>query len=181
MSPGSATARAPFSVLPLRRRSLLERVLRRRPQDNAWVEVNNLLAYASEVRAVRPEQVARIAERYHVPLRGEFCGRLERLYRDYLLYCLADHRLTSDEMADLAHLKRILRLHNRALGTIHENVARQLYARGVGDLLVDSDVDPEEREFLPSLQICLAAPARVAQRARAAVAAPPDQDPSAPA
>ncbi|HEX6693961.1 MAG TPA: hypothetical protein VF035_04570 [Longimicrobiales bacterium] len=175
MSTASAAVRPPFSVLPLQRRSLLERVLRRLPRENAWIEVNNLLATAPEVRAVRPEQVARIAERYERPLRGELCGRLERLYRDYLLYCLSDRHLTSDEMADLAHLKRILRLHNRTLGAIHENVAQQLYARGVNDLLVDAGVNPEEREFLHSLQICLAAPARVAQRARAATVAPGEQ------
>ena len=176
MNTASAAVRPPFSVLPLQRRSLVERVLGRLPRENAWIEVNNLLASASEIRAVRPEQVARIADRYDTPLRGEFCGRLERLYRDYLLYCLSDRRLTSEEMADLAHLKRILRLHNRALGAIHENVAQQLYARGVNDLLVDAGVDPEEREFLHSLQICLAAPARVAQRARAASGASPSAD-----
>src|SRR5690554_5352406 len=137
MSADATTRVRPFTRIPLRRRSALDHVLRRKPQENAWLEVNNLLADAVAIRSVRPEQVARIAESYGVPLRGEFCGKLERLYRDYLLYCLADHRLTQDEMADLAHLKRILRLNHRAVSEVHENVARSLYSRGVGDLLVD--------------------------------------------
>ena len=164
MNAQTATGTAPFSILPLQRKSLVQRVLRRDPPDNAWIEVNNLLATTPEVRAVRPEQVARIAEHYGVSLRGAFCARLEQLYREYLIFCLADHRLTSDEMADLAHLKRILRLHNRALAAVHEEVARSRYARKMDELLVDAGIHPEEREFLFSLQQCLAMPGRVAER-----------------
>ncbi|MEO5510639.1 MAG: hypothetical protein ABIS27_08400 [Longimicrobiales bacterium] len=130
--------------------------MNRLPRENAWIEVNNLLADVAEVRGVRPEQVARIAERYRMPLRGEFCGRLERFYRDYLLFCLADRRLSEDERSDLAHLKRILRLNDRVVSAIHESVARQVYAQGVDAVLSDGRINPEEREFLHILQQHLA-------------------------
>lgn len=161
LSPTDAPPRRPFERLPLKRGTLAQRVLRRRPRENAWIEVNNLLASVDEVREVRPEQVARIAESYHMPLRGEFCGRLERLYRDYLLYCLADARLSTEELSDLAHLKRILRLNDRALTQIHDAVARQVYTLTVDAVLADGRIDPAEREFLNTLQQHLAIPGTV--------------------
>jgi hypothetical protein len=156
--------RRPFERLPLSRGSIVQRVLARKPRENAWIEVNNLLADAETVRDVRPEQVARIADRYHVPLRGEFLGRLERIYRDYLLFCLADARLSPEELADLAHLKRILRLNDRALCEIHERVARHVYAQSVDAVLADGRIDPAEREFLTSLQQHLAISGAVVDR-----------------
>jgi uncharacterized membrane protein YebE (DUF533 family) len=142
----------------------MQRAIGRKPRENAWVEVNNLLASVDEIREVRPEQVARIAERYRMPLRGEFVGRLERLYRDYLVYCLADARLSAEELCDLAHLKRILRLTDRALAEIHESVAKQVYALTVDAVLADGRIDPAERAFLDTLQQHLAISGKVVDR-----------------
>jgi hypothetical protein len=150
--------------MPLERGNLLQRIIRRRLPENAWIEVNNLLADADHVRDVRPEQVARIAERYHTPLRGELCGRLERLYRDYLLFCLSDQRLSAEEQTDLAHLKRILRLNDRAVSSIHGQVTERLYARSVDAVLEDGRIDAHEREFLRTLQDELAIPTQVVDR-----------------
>ena len=152
----TTAARSAFQTLPLSRVSLLRQLLRRPPRENAWLEVNNLLACAETVRDVRPEQVARIADRYGMPLRGEFIGRLERLYRDYLVHCLDDRRLSAEEVADLAHLKRILRLSDRTAASIHESVARQVYSQSVEAALADGRIDPDEREFLDTLQSHLA-------------------------
>jgi hypothetical protein len=156
--------RRPFERLPLKSATLLQRVLAKRPRENAWIEVNNLLADADSVRDVRPEQVARVADHYRMPLRGEFLGRLERIYRDYLLFCLADAKLSPDELCDLAHLKRILRLNDRALCEIHERVARQVYAQSVDAVLADGRIDAAEREFLSSLQQELAISSAVVDR-----------------
>src|SRR4051812_27227021 len=160
----ASPSRRPFEHLPLKPRTLLQRGLHRYPRENAWVEVNNLLASAEQVRDVRPEQVARIADRYRMPFRDEFCGRLERLYRDYLLFCLADSRLSTEELSDLAHLKRILRLNDQSMCAIHESVARQVYAQSVDAVLADGRIDDDEREFLNTLQQHLGIPGAVVAR-----------------
>ena len=164
----TAIRHQPFSELPLQEGTLLQRLLGRRLRENAWIEVNNLLASAESVRDVRPEQVAWVSAKYNMPFRGELCGRLERLYRDYLLYCLADRRLSPEELNDLAHLKRILRLTDRAMAGIHESVARQVYEQSVDEALSDGRIDAAEREFLNALQQHLALPGKVVARIMAA-------------
>ncbi len=160
----TGTRRTPFERIPLQQPTILQRIMRRRPRENAWIEVNNLLAGVAEVRGIRPEQIARIAEHYRIPMRGEFCGRLERFYRDYLLFCLADRRISGEELSDLAHLKRILRLNDHVVCAIHEIVAKHVYAESVDAVLADGRIDPHEREFLHTLQDHLALSAQVAER-----------------
>jgi hypothetical protein len=156
--------RRPFQPLDLKSGTIMQRVLNRNPRENAWIEVNNLLASVDHVREVRPEQVARIAEKYRMPLRGEFVGRLERFYRDYLIFCLADARLSSEELCDLAHLKRILRLGDAVVLKIHEHVAMQVYSQTVDAVLADGRIDPAEREFLETLQQHLAISSKTVDR-----------------
>jgi hypothetical protein len=163
-STAQATLRTPFQTLPLKSGTVMQRVLRRHPRENAWIEVNNLLASVPAVRQVRPEQIARIAEKYRMPLRGQFLGRLERFYRDYLIYCLADARLSAEELSDLAHLKRILRLDDRVVCAIHERVAMQVYAQTVDAVLADGRIDAVEREFLHTLQEHLAISRKTVER-----------------
>lgn len=156
--------RRPFVPLLPARRSLIQRLLRRRPRENAVVEINNLLACADSVRAVRREDVLRICEDHRTTLDGPLAGRFERIYRDYLAYCLEDRHLSADEVADLAWLQKLLGIPAPATAAIHEHVSRQLYRCSVAEMLSDGVIDARERDFLGRLQQELAISGRAAHR-----------------
>ncbi|HEX2168547.1 MAG TPA: hypothetical protein VHG09_15030 [Longimicrobiales bacterium] len=156
--------RTPFPMLTPSRQSLLQRLLRRRPRDNAVIEINNLLARADSVRAVRREDVMRICREHRTTLNGALSGRFERIYRDYVAYCLEDRHLSDSELADLAHLQKLLGIAADAAAAIHEYVARQLYRCSVDEALNDGIIDDDEREFLGRLQQELAISGRAAHR-----------------
>lgn len=155
--------RRPFVPLPLVRRTLIQRLLRRRPRENAVVEINNLLAGTS-VRDVQRADVLRICAEHRTTLDGPLSGRFERIYRDYLTYCLSDRHLTEQELGDLAHLQKVLGIRADSAAAIHEHVARRLYSCSVTDALEDGVIDPGEREFLGRLQQELALSGRAAHR-----------------
>lgn len=154
----------PFSMQALRPATFWQRLLGRRPHENAVIETNNLLARADSVRAVAPEEIDWICNAYGMDLRRDLAGRAERFYREYLLYCLQDHHLSEEEHADLQHLKRILHLAPESVAALHENVARQVYSRSLTTVLDDGRIDPEERAFLDRLQRALGLPERTVQR-----------------
>jgi hypothetical protein len=156
--------RLPFMPLPHAEPTLWQRLLHRRPRENAFVEVNNLLAAAPSVRAIDATDVQRICRLHRVELRGPIAGRFERLYRDYLLYCLEDRHLSDDELADLQHLRVVLRIGSEAALAIHEYAARHVYSRSVGDVLADGIIDEDERAFLSALQRTLSIGPRTADR-----------------
>jgi hypothetical protein len=157
-------ARRPFVPLPLVRPTLTQRLRRRRPRENAVVEINNLLAHAASVRDVEQDEIKRICDEHRTSLGGPLAGRFERLYRDYLAYCLEDRHLTREELAGLAHLQKLLSIPAQSAAAIHEHVARQVYSRSVADVLDDGVIDAEERNFLGRLQQELAISGRAAHR-----------------
>ena len=154
---------SPFVPLPPARPTLTQRLLRRRPRENAVVEINNLLAKEG-VRGVQRVDVQRICDEHRTSPDGPLAGRFERLYRDYLSYCLRDHHLSDQELGDLAHLQELLDIRAEAAAAIHEHVARRLYRCSVADALRDGVIDADERDFLGRLQQELALSGRAAHR-----------------
>lgn len=121
-----------------------------------------MLRVAATPREVKAEDVARIERMYGVDIGASFRGELERSYREYMLFCLTDRRLSSEEVADLDHLRMLFRLDARTCEAIQRNVARQVYLRSVSDVLADGTIDAAEREFLHRLQEHLAIPESIA-------------------
>jgi hypothetical protein len=154
--------RTPFTILAPRKPSLFQRLLRRQPRENAPVLVNNLLAAAAGPRDVSADQVQAICTAHRTELHGRLQGRFERLYRDYLTYCLEDRHLSDEELADLAHLKAVLHIAPETAASIHEHVARHVYSSTVAQALEDGVIDADECAFLGRLQQELALSARAA-------------------
>jgi hypothetical protein len=157
------SAAKPFEIQPTTKSSFLQRLRGRKPIENAIVEVNNLLARVDRVRSVSPEQLAAIAHSYDVDLTARFADGLEKLYRDYLVFCLSDRRLTDEEVADLAHLQEILGLTSECVDTIHRRVARDVYFRTIDEVVADGAVDERERLFLVQLRAHLSIPDEMAE------------------
>lgn len=155
-------AASPFSPLEPEKPTLTQRLLGRSPARNALIELHGMLRAAASPREVSSEDVARIGRAHGVDIGASFRGDLERSYREYLLFCLTDRRLSEEEVADLDHLRMLFRLDARTCEAIQRNVARQVYLRSVGDVLADGTIDPAEREFLRTLQEHLAIPQSIA-------------------
>ncbi|HSJ08757.1 MAG TPA: hypothetical protein VK928_02560 [Longimicrobiales bacterium] len=158
------TVRRPFAPLPFVAPTLLETLLRRRPRENAFIAINNLLAAAACVRDVSPLDVLRACDEYRADIRGPLGARLERLYSDYLLFCLEDRHLSAAELSDLAHLRTVLRIDDHAAARIQDHGARHVYGRSVDEVLEDGVIDPGERDFLDTLRRELALSGRAAGR-----------------
>jgi hypothetical protein len=152
----------PFLELKRDRPGLLDRMLRRKPATHAFVELNNLLAGAGDPRAITEEDVERIGAGYGFDVRRTFAARCQKLYRDYLSWCLTDRRLTDDELANLGHLATLLRLDATTAAAIQHAVTRNVYLRSVEEVLADGETSDEERAFLQRLSEQLRIPAGTA-------------------
>ncbi|MGH7500611.1 MAG: hypothetical protein ACREL7_02525 [Longimicrobiales bacterium] len=152
----------PFTEKRAIRPTVVQRLLHRASVDGAIVELNNLLARCG-VREVRAADIGAIFLRHRVRPTHLHPRHLERFYREYLLFCLADRRLSDDELADLEHLREILALDALAVDAIHRNVARQVYLRSVAEVLADGSIDVQERAFLSRLREQLGVPESIAE------------------
>jgi hypothetical protein len=150
----------PFSELP-RRPRLLRWFTRNRQEDDAFIQLNNLLARSRSVGSVSRTDVERIATQCgitvkQVPRRGD-------LYRGYLAFCLMDRQLSQAELDDLAHLREILNIDAHTADLIQRRVARVVYTRSVDEVLADEQIDERERSFLAQLRGQLGIPEGIAE------------------
>lgn len=155
--------RPPFLTLRPPRPGLLDRVLRRRPAANAFIELNNLFAGAREPVEVSAGDIDAICLAYGIDVRGTFGARCQALYRDYLHWCLTDRRLSDAELVNLGHLATLLRLDATTTTAIHRSVTRTVYLRTVEEVLEDGAVSDDERAFLRRLGQQLDIPAGTAE------------------
>jgi hypothetical protein len=141
----------PFLSLEPERPGLVDRLLRRKPAAHAFVELNNLFAATGDPRGITEDHVERICRGYGFDVRRTFAARCQKLYRDYLSWCLTDHHLSDDELANLAHLAALLRLDATTTTAIQHAVTRNIYLRSVEDALEDGVTSDAERAFLERL------------------------------
>jgi hypothetical protein len=154
---------SPFHDIEPLRPTLLQRLLGRKPPANALATLIRRLRAASSPRAVSPSDVDAIGRDHGVNVRKLFRQELEGLYREYLLHCLTDRRLSTEELADLEHLRSLFGLDAETVETVQRNVARQLYLKSVDEVLADGTIDPEEREFLLRQRTDLSIPEAIAE------------------
>ena len=114
--------------------------------------IEDLLADASTVRVVTAEVVEKVCAERGVDLRTRLGRGRRQLYHRYLQHCFEDRVLSSEERADLAHLREILQLPAEDLSAIHDEVAIEVYGDAVHEVLADYRLDDSEAEFLRGLR-----------------------------
>jgi len=149
----------PFRAVPAS--SGIGRALRSK-RAVAFEEIENLLAERASVRDVTPDDVARVSEAHGVDLATKYLSERKHLYRTYLAYCLEDKVLTRDESTDLLHLRMLLRLNEKDVAAVNDEIAKEVYGQAIEQVLADLEITAEEEAFLRRLRDELHVPDKVA-------------------
>lgn len=124
----------------------------RPPARGAQIELENLLARADHLLDVTAEEIEPIERRYDLDLSLVLPGHLEALFIRYLRYCLQDERMADDEVTELVHLKRLLRITDRRARELHDAIAGVIYQTALVDRLSKWGLRPDHETFLSELR-----------------------------
>lgn len=100
---------APFEQISLHPKSLMQRILRQEPPDNAIIEVNNLLA-DRDILSLKKEEFQEIEKRYAISLNEFFLLNLLEFYAVLYNYFLTISDFSESEWARLHHLQKLFDL-----------------------------------------------------------------------
>jgi hypothetical protein len=153
----------PFAHKELAKPGILHRLTRREPRANAVLELNNLLA-SSSIDGISHEDVERLETKYSVDLLKKYPQELEDIYELYLQYVLKDQKLDEDEIRNLKHLKHLLGLTDKVVGSIHDKVVLDIYKMELQAAVEDGRLDEEEKTQLERIRNELAVPQELADR-----------------
>lgn len=152
-----------FKQVPLIEQSLMQRLLKQQPEDNAILEVNNLLA-TTDIQNISESDIKSISQRYKVNLVNKFSLNLEEFYAVLLNYALNDKHLSKDEVDDLEHLKNIFQLDTQNISQIHLNIGKGIYQKSFEEAIADGILTKEELLFLENLETTLQLPKEIADK-----------------
>lgn len=112
--------------------SILGRILKKTPKENALIEINNiLLENEDDLTKVTPEQIQDIANKYKLRLDKKFAATRIGLFRKYIHHILEDHMIDEDEQKTFLHLKKILHLKDVEVKRVLNFETRKIYEREV--------------------------------------------------
>jgi hypothetical protein len=152
-----------YQHVALVKQSFFQRLLRQHPQENAIIEVNNLLA-AKPVAMISKMEIADIEQRHNLKLERTFRLNLEEFYAVYLNQCLSDRRLDDHELRDLKHLKSLFSLNDKTISYLHDQIGLLVYKASMQEAVADGRLTDDERSFLAQLEKELKLPAALAKK-----------------
>jgi hypothetical protein len=149
-------------IIDLKQASFMDKLLRREPQENAYVEINNLLACVPIFKIER-ESIERFLIKYDIK-HEKARSRLLNFYSIILNYFLQNESLSNSEIERLNHLKHILSLEEKEVIAIHNNFVRPIYKKYVRKVIADGKLTFEESETLKKIAANLSIPDKYAKK-----------------
>ena len=143
--------------------SFFQRLFKTEPKENAFVEVNNLLA-TRPLKEIKLEEVAEISARYKVDLHDKFADRLKELYQRYMRKCFEDNVLNDEEVEELTHLRHLLCLQDYEVGQLHDNLGSEIYKKSYEEAIKEGTLEKSKEDFLDKLKSNLRLPDRIAEK-----------------
>ena len=136
-------------TLELQRPSLSDRLLRRKPKENAAIEVNNYIA-STPLEDVTGHDLARILTAHKCDY-AEVKPALTVIYTQVLNHFSQDARISGQEQSDLMHLRKVFRLTEAEADALDHAVLLPLYQQAVRDYFADGHFTFREREQVERL------------------------------
>lgn len=159
----------------LAKTSRLQRLLHQQPQQNAVIEVNNLLA-EKPILSIGKGDITAIEQRYALTLHTEFPLNMEEFYAVYLNYCLNekpnekpngkhnDNHLTTADQQALQHLRSILSLDPKSIANLHTRIGGAAYQQAFVAAISGGRLTPEAAAALADLAAALQLPTQLTEK-----------------
>jgi transcriptional regulator CtsR len=140
-----------FSIHPLIKQSFFQKLFHQQPEENAVIEVYNLLQ--KPVMQISADDLDKIDAKYKLHVRREYNLNLQELYAQYLSVQLNKGELTHDVKRDLNRLKALFQIPNDRIDFLHKKLGEQFYRATYEMVVNDGVITEEEKNFLSSIVI----------------------------
>ncbi|MHB0756902.1 hypothetical protein [Polaribacter sp. M15] len=142
-----------FKIRENKKPSLIGKLLKRTPKENALVEINNLFVEnQNDLTKVSLEQIQEISEKYKLNLNKKFKNLRIDLFRKYVLHSLEDNILDKEEIKTFFHLKELLHLTELEIKQVLGFETKKIYEQEVKKAVLDGELTNNEKENLELLK-----------------------------
>lgn len=139
-----------FKPVPFATRSFLQRVFNQYPEENAVIELNNLLA-SEHVRSITKDDIIAIEKKYNIDLQREFYLNLEEFYAVFFNYYLRNGKLGKEEKENLQHLISVLGISSDSVQRLNIKIGEGVYRAAHIEAIKDGTYTEQDKKALNNL------------------------------
>lgn len=141
----------PFQFVSLKKQSLLQKLFRQSPEENALLELNNLL-FSEGIQSVTPEKLTVLESSYGISLSERFGLNLEEFYAVALNHYLSKFTLSEQQSSDLKRLAQTFGLSKQSMDFLHLEIGKIAYRKCFLQTLCKGEFNEEKETHLESIQ-----------------------------
>jgi Chloroplast envelope transporter len=135
-----------LEIIDLNKGSFMQRLLNKEPKENAYVEINNLIA-STPTKDIEKQQILSILERHKISYeKGK--SRLIGIYTQILKHFLKDFIISDSELGELQRLQEILWFDKVKISKINSAVINPIFQKFVRDAFKNGVVTEQEKDWL---------------------------------
>jgi hypothetical protein len=138
-----------LQVLDLKQPNFTDRLLRRKPKENAALELNNFIA-STPLLEIGREDINQILAAYDYTL-IDAKPALVLLYQQILKHFSEDRNISGAEQSQLLHLRQIFGITDSEIAEIESKTLLPIYQNTLETMLSDGELSSEERDTLKKL------------------------------
>jgi hypothetical protein len=150
--------------------SLTDKLLRREPRENAYIEIHNAIARAP-INEIAKDDIDAILTEHKISAAAAK-SRLTSIYAEVLKHHIQDFQLSDEESQQLGHLRDILSLDPADTGHIHAAVLYPIFQNAVRNAVFDDKLTAEEEGWLNKIAKGLKIPEEFVPQLYASVVQP---------
>jgi len=140
-----------FQTVPLKEKSFFQKLFKQQPEENAIIEINNLLA-SKPLYEIDDFDISLISKKYNVNILRDYIKNLYEFYITYFHFCLQDNKISDEELFNLTKLKRIFKLNETLLDELQNSITSDIYKKSFQEIISDGVIDELEKQFIVNLQ-----------------------------
>lgn len=142
-----------LQIIDLNKASFMDKILRREPSENAYVEINNLVACVPILKLDR-ESINNCLAKYEVS-HSQAHSRLLNFYSQVLRYFVSDLNISNQQLQELAHLQYIFDLQEKEVNSVKSSILYPIYQNFIRNTVSNGILSDEEKDKLENLSVSL--------------------------
>ena len=150
----------PYQFVPLKKQSLLQKLFRQNPEENALITLNNQL-FSEGIQSITSEKFETLEATYGISLSERFGLNLEEFYAVALNHYLSNFILSEEESSNLKKLAQTFGLSQQTTALLHIEIGKTAYRKCFIQTLSTEDLNAEKEAYLKSVQKNLSLPDQV--------------------
>jgi hypothetical protein len=141
----------PYKPVPLKTPSLLQRLFKQQPPENAIIQVNNLLA-EKPLQSITQNDLQNIESQYPVNLKQEYALNLQEFYAVYWNHSLLAGPQNAQTESELQHLAQLFQFSTETLNQLHHQVGAARFRKAAAGALKKRRFTPEDQGNLEHIR-----------------------------